>query len=45
MISVRPRRHSNLDRADLFHRLLRADVLFADVKHNVLNKLERVRQH
>ena len=44
MISVRPCRGSFSDRANFFHGLLRPDVLFPDIEHDVLNKLECVIQ-
>jgi hypothetical protein len=44
VITVRSRRRSNFDRANFFHRLLRANVLFSDEEHNALNKLEGVIQ-
>jgi hypothetical protein len=44
MIAVRPRRPSHFDRANFFHGLLGADVVFSDEEHNALNKSECVIQ-
>jgi hypothetical protein len=44
MISVRPRRRSDFDRANFFHGLLGANVLFSHEEHDPLNKLEGVIQ-
>ena len=44
MISVGPCRRSDFDRANFFHRLLGASVVFSDKEHNALNKLEGVIQ-
>lgn len=40
MISVRPGDHSNFDCANLFHGLLRANIIFSNKEHNALNKPE-----
>ena len=42
MIAVRPRRRSDFDRANFFHGLLGANIVFSDEEHNALNKLECV---
>ena len=41
-ISIGPCRRSDFGRANFFHRLLRANVVFSDEEYNVLDKLERV---
>ena len=44
MISVRPYRRSDFDRANFFHGLLGANVVFSNEEHDALNKLEGVIQ-
>jgi len=44
MIAVRPCRRSDFDRANFFHGLLGANVVFSHEEHNALNKLEGVIQ-
>src|SRR6476660_2144093 len=42
MTTVRPQRPSHFDRANFFHGLLGANIVFSDEEHNALNKLEGV---
>jgi hypothetical protein len=44
MISVRPRGRPDFDRANFFHSLLGASVVFPDEENNAPNKLEGVIQ-
>ena len=42
MIAVCSSSRSDFDRANFFHGLLGANVIFSNEEHNALNKLERV---